>query len=288
MHETSGSPVGERLLAAADELFYTEGVQSTGVDRIARRAGASKKSLYSVFGSKEALVVAYLEARRTSVQEILTRGLERFDTPRERVLGVFDILGRIVTAPDYNGCPFLSASAEAAGDSPIGQAHSAYRAWVRELLTELAAEAGAVDPSAVGRELHLLYDAAGVAARADRDPRAAAAARAAAEAVLDRGAAPPAAAPAVVPGHCPGCSCPEIAGAPAPAPAAGGLPPGSPDSPAPAGPARGPADGGPAAARRPRHRGVPDRAALPPEDEHALRLSGERFDHGRGNERVDE
>ncbi|MFC5262422.1 TetR/AcrR family transcriptional regulator [Kribbella qitaiheensis] len=184
MDSTSGTRARERLLAAADELFYSEGVQTVGVDRIAKRARTSKKSLYLVFGSKEALVLAYLEARRTSIEVSIAQGLARFDTPRERLLGVSDVQGDFFAAPDYNGCPFLAASAEAARGSLVERAHADYRAWARALLTELAAEADVPDHEAAGRELHLLYDAAGVAARADRDPSVAAVARHAAAAVL--------------------------------------------------------------------------------------------------------
>lgn len=182
-----GTRVRERLLAAADELFYSEGVQTVGIERITKRAGASKKSLYAVFGSKEALVVAYLEGRRTAIEKSITQGLAPIVNPRERVLGIFDIQGDFFAAPNFNGCPFLAASAEAASGSLVERAHADYRAWVRALLTELAAEAGVPDHEAVGRELHLLYDAASVAANADRDPSAAAVARNAAAAILDRG-----------------------------------------------------------------------------------------------------
>ena len=53
----------ERLLEAAGELFYAEGVQSVGIDRVIERAGVAKASLYSTFGSKEELVRAYLDER---------------------------------------------------------------------------------------------------------------------------------------------------------------------------------------------------------------------------------
>jgi AcrR family transcriptional regulator len=162
-------------------------VQTVGIERITKRAGASKKSLYAVFGSKEALVVAYLEGRRTAIEKSITQGLAPIVNPRERVLGIFDIQGGFFAAPNFNGCPFLAASAEAASGSVVERAHADYRAWVRALLTELAAKAGVPDHEAVGRELHLLYDAASVAANADRDPSAAAVARNAAAAVLDRG-----------------------------------------------------------------------------------------------------
>ena len=47
-------PARERLLAAAEELFYEEGVHSVGINRVLARAGVAKDTLYSAFGSKEA------------------------------------------------------------------------------------------------------------------------------------------------------------------------------------------------------------------------------------------
>jgi hypothetical protein len=53
------------------------------------------------------------------------------------------------------------------------------------LLTELAAQAGVPEPEALARQLHLLYEGSGQSARTDRDPAAAAVARAAAATLLD-------------------------------------------------------------------------------------------------------
>jgi AcrR family transcriptional regulator len=175
----------ERLLAAADELFYNEGVQTVGIDRIIEHAGVAKASLYNIFGSKEELVHAYLESRQASTSERITRTLTRFRTPRDRLLGVFDAQGELFTDPEFNGCAFVSASAEATHGSSIEQAADEYRAWVRTLFTDLAKEAGFADPDAVARQLHLLYDGASLSARMDRDPTSATTARAAAAAILD-------------------------------------------------------------------------------------------------------
>ena len=62
-HAERRASARERLLASADELFNAEGVQTVGVDRIIKRAGVAKASLYNVFGSKEDLVAAYLALR---------------------------------------------------------------------------------------------------------------------------------------------------------------------------------------------------------------------------------
>src|ERR1700691_4570971 len=89
----------ERLLAAADELFYREGVQTVGIDRIISYAGVAKASLYNIFGSKEELARAYLEGRHTRTSERISRALTRYRTPRERLLGVFDAQGEQFTNP---------------------------------------------------------------------------------------------------------------------------------------------------------------------------------------------
>ncbi|MFJ3303850.1 TetR/AcrR family transcriptional regulator [Streptomyces sp. NPDC086549] len=177
--------VRERLLAAADELFYSEGVQSVGIDRIVQKAGVAKASLYNLFGSKEELVQAYLDARHANTRDQVERALTRFRTPRERLLGVFDAQGQLFTEPDFNGCAHMTASAEARHGGPVECAADRYRLWVRTMFTELAREAGVTDAEGLARQLHLLYDGAGVSARMDRDPSAATTARAAAAALFD-------------------------------------------------------------------------------------------------------
>jgi AcrR family transcriptional regulator len=175
----------ERLLAAANELFYNEGVHTVGIDRIIEHAGVAKASLYNTFGSKDELVRAYLQARHNSVTQSITQAVDRYDTPRERLLAVFEGQEELFNQPDYRGCAFARASAESQPGDLAEQAANAYRRWVRALLTELAARAGVPEPEALARQLHLLYDGSGQSARMDHDPAAAAAARAAAATLLD-------------------------------------------------------------------------------------------------------
>ncbi|MFJ4918384.1 TetR/AcrR family transcriptional regulator [Streptomyces sp. NPDC088725] len=175
----------ERLLAAANELFYAEGVRTVGIDRIIEHAGVAKASLYNTFGGKEQLIRAYLESRRATITGRITRAVERHHTPRERLLGVFDAQGELFTEPGFHGCAFANASAETRPGSLVEEAADGYRAWVRALFAELAEKAGAADPKALARQLHLLYDGAGLSARMDRDPSSSVAARAAAAALVD-------------------------------------------------------------------------------------------------------
>jgi AcrR family transcriptional regulator len=190
----------ERLLAAANELFYEEGVHTVGIDRVIEHAGVAKGSLYNTFGSKDELIHAYLKGRHDAIAGRITRALESYDTPRDRLLGVFEAQGQSLADSGYRGCAFARASAESQPGDRVEQAYSDYRGWVRSLLTRLAEEAGAPDPAVLARQLHLLYDGTGVAARMDHDPAASTAARAAAATLLDAalaGARSPAGAAAV-------------------------------------------------------------------------------------------
>jgi AcrR family transcriptional regulator len=105
--ERNGKPASarERLMDAANELFYEEGVHSVGVDRVIERAGVAKATLYTVFGNKDGLVRAYLSARHDRTREQMTRELAaRYTTPRERLLGVFNVQGLAFTEP---GLPWV-------------------------------------------------------------------------------------------------------------------------------------------------------------------------------------
>ena len=179
-----GPSARERLLEAANELFYDEGVHTVGIDRVIERAGVAKASLYNSFGSKDELVRAYLEKRHERVAASITRYLERYSDPRERLLGVFEAQGELFVEQGFRGCAFVSASAESPGEG-VSRASDDYRGWVRGLFTTLAREAGVPEPEKLARQFHMLYDGASLSARMDRDPSASTAARAAAEVLLD-------------------------------------------------------------------------------------------------------
>jgi AcrR family transcriptional regulator len=176
----------EKLLAAADELFYAEGIHVVGVDRIVERAGVAKASLYGIFGSKEELVRAYLEKHFRDRQAAIADVLAAHDTPRDRLLGMFDEIGNALVRSDWRGCRFINGSAEARAGDASEVVSEKYRDWIRSVFVDLVKEAGARDPKELGRQLHMLYDGAAVAARMDQDRRGAASAvRAAVVALFD-------------------------------------------------------------------------------------------------------
>jgi AcrR family transcriptional regulator len=195
---TAGAQTGhpasarERLLAAANELFYAEGVHTVGIDRIIERAGVAKASLYNAFASKEELVAAYLASRHEATTRRLTEAMARFEDPRQKILAVFDAQAQQFNQPDFNGCAFVAASIEAPSGGLVERAADQFRSWARGMFTDLAEQIGVPDPEKLGRQLHLVYDGAGLAARMDHDdPGIAPSARDAAEALLDAASARP-------------------------------------------------------------------------------------------------
>jgi AcrR family transcriptional regulator len=180
----------ERLLAAAHELFYAEGVQTVGIDRVIERAGVAKASLYNVFGSKEELIRAYLEERHAGTVRALREAVARHSDPRARLLAVFDMQAELFAQPGFRGCAFVSACAEAPAGGLIQDAAADYRAEMRELFGELAAAVGAADPQRLAGQLQLVYDGAGLSARMDGDPAVAVTARAVVESVVDSQSSP--------------------------------------------------------------------------------------------------
>lgn len=117
---TEKTPARERLLRAAAELFYRDGVGATGIDAITAHAGVAKMSLYNNFASKADLVSAYLEGRRVEWLELYRERLKQATTPRERVLAVFDsYVDHAERAYEwgFRGCGLLNAAAEL----PVGE-----------------------------------------------------------------------------------------------------------------------------------------------------------------------
>lgn len=174
----------EKLLAAANELFYREGVHAVGIDRVIAEARVAKTTLYSAFGSKDGLIAAYLATRDRQMRENVEQAIERHHSAHDQLLAIFDYLIELSSDPDYHGCAFAMATSEAHAAS-ADTAAEVYRGWLRDTFTQLASQAGAVNPRTLGVQLHLLWDGAAQSTRMDGGQHGAWAARAAAATILD-------------------------------------------------------------------------------------------------------
>ncbi|HEY2297829.1 MAG TPA: TetR/AcrR family transcriptional regulator [Jatrophihabitans sp.] len=175
----------QRILVAADDLFYSEGIRSVGIDRVIAKAGVAKGSLYYSFAGKDDLVCEYLTNRHSKWSERVAAGIAAHTDPRARILAVYDVLGALFAEPTYRGCAFMNSIGEAAPDSVEAQATKTFRTWVHTLFLDLATDVGAAEPQQLADALVLIYDGAVATAQMDATPEAARTARRLAELVLD-------------------------------------------------------------------------------------------------------
>lgn len=206
MPVAAGTPLDPELtrckvLTAAADLFYARGVHAVGVEEIARVAGVSKLSLYRHFGSKDGLVAEVLAARSDSFHSWLQARVEcavvecvADDTPRGRVLAVFDALCEWYAEAGFRGCAIVNGATDTRGDegensgamsgetSAIAQRHLAR---YQELFEAELDSMGVSDPAGLARQLLLLLEGATVVAAIERSPEAGRYARRAAEILME-------------------------------------------------------------------------------------------------------
>ena len=180
MHKTPTH--AERILAAADKLFYEQGIRAVGVDTIAAAAGVSKRTLYNHYPAKDDLIAAYLTGRFKQIAPS--------DAPaREQILAYFERMERLMAAGGFRGCPYVNAVTEI-GDRKHAATEIAVqfkqqrREWYRSLLERLEVR----DPAELATQLQLLVEGTLAASLVRQDAAVARSARAAAEVLLDAAA----------------------------------------------------------------------------------------------------
>lgn len=183
----------ERLLEAAEALIYAGGIHATGVDAIIRAAGAARKSFYTYFESKDALVAAALTRRDERWMRWFIDGtLKRGRTPRTRLLAMFDVLREWFASAGFHGCAFLNAAGEtASADDPVREVARMHKARLLAFVTEqcdawrLASGADRRVAARLARQWLVLIDGAIGVALVSGDADAALDARAAGQLMLD-------------------------------------------------------------------------------------------------------
>lgn len=178
-----GRGARQRILDTAAELFYREGINATGVEKLAAEASVSKRTLYQHFPSKNAVVEEYLRSMGQRVAQTVMHCHDD-QTPRAQMLAAFD--GHTAEGETFRGCPFHNAAVEAAGTMPAVQdIVRASKLGFADWLTELAGQAGAANPRQLGGQLAVLYEGAGALATSLDDPEPWARAKTAAQVLID-------------------------------------------------------------------------------------------------------
>jgi AcrR family transcriptional regulator len=176
----------ERILAAASDLFLTEGILGSGVDRLVEASDVAKATFYRHFPSKDDVIVAWLrrpEARW--IEEVLARLDREQGSPLGRLLSFWDALDAWERRRGYPGCPFLNTLVEIRDrDHPARALIASFIAEVDDFFIANARDASVPDAAEIGVQLRTLAMGTFMAMRLQRSSAPAKRARAAAVSLL--------------------------------------------------------------------------------------------------------
>ena len=106
--------VRDKILLTAHDLFYSTGFRATGVDTLIKASNVTKVTFYRHFPSKSLLILAYLNYRHEIwinwFESTLRRHLDQGEIPADAISAT---LYEWFISPDFHGCAFINASAEA-------------------------------------------------------------------------------------------------------------------------------------------------------------------------------
>lgn len=183
--KTADASVRERLLDAADRLFYREGIRAVGIDRVLAEAGAAKASMYAHFGSKDELIAAYVERRIVATRDAIDSYVGA-SPPEQRALRAFDFMVTQVNAAEFRGCPIQHLVGEIPDNShPARVLAESQRGWLVRRFEEWVRATGNTEVKRLAGALMVLFDGA-VSASLQDGPKRAREARWAAEQLLSR------------------------------------------------------------------------------------------------------
>ncbi|MGA1838765.1 TetR/AcrR family transcriptional regulator [Herbiconiux sp. 11R-BC] len=181
------SEARDRLVRVASGLFYREGINSVGMDRVLAEASVTRATMYRHFSGKEALVAAYLDREDELLRQQFAAAAATVPspTPAQLVHLVIEGIADDIERHHTRGCPFINAAAEFPdASSPVRLIVARHRAWFRAALHDVLDAAGHPHPTATAASLVLLRDAALVGGYLDGVEVARPAVLAAAQAVL--------------------------------------------------------------------------------------------------------
>jgi AcrR family transcriptional regulator len=163
-----------RLLAKASELFYREGVNSVGVDRIVSEAGVTRATFYRHFPGKQDLVLAYLQSAHDVIEQRMAAA-RAMEDPEARLRALGEDIAAQLLSPGFGGCAFIKVASEFDDpEGPVRRAVSAHRSWFAGIVRTAFADAGHVRPDDPTRHFVMLRDGAMVAGYLDGSEHAAA------------------------------------------------------------------------------------------------------------------
>lgn len=160
------SAVRERVLATASKLFYSQGVHAVGVDLVVAESGIAKTSLYRHFGSKDALIAAFLAQEDADFWRQWSAIAEQHqDDPEDELAAYLDWMEVRLRRPGYRGCPQLNVAAEIPDPKhPARRVAEAHKQKMRQFFSQVAKRLKLHHPNRVGAQLAMVFDGAFISA----------------------------------------------------------------------------------------------------------------------------
>lgn len=164
----------QRLLDSATHLFTTEGIRVIGIDRVLREADVAKASLYSLFGSKDALVIAYLENLDQKWREEWQARTAEMSDPGDKILAFFDQCLKEEPEKGFRGSHFQNAAneypkPETESEEGIVAAVMEHRRWCHQTMTALLSEKNGYPSATQANQLLIFLDGGLAGARLIKD-----------------------------------------------------------------------------------------------------------------------
>ena len=158
----SRTEVRDKILTTATDLFYKQGIRAVGVDLVVEKAGVAKTSLYRHFGTKDDLVVAFLQRMDHEFWHTWeTVTAQHADDARAELTAQLDWIGERAGQPEYRGCPQLNIAAEFPEvDHPARQLATAHKRELRRRLKVIAERLHCAAPDALAGQLAVLINGA--------------------------------------------------------------------------------------------------------------------------------
>jgi AcrR family transcriptional regulator len=150
----------DRLMDAAGELFYREGLHAITAERVADHAGLTKPTIYNLFGSKDALVLKTLERRGEQIRRHIEQRTAAFADPGRKLLEVLNVHAEMLTVEGFHGCPLVIAAVQAPESREARELANAHKTWLHGLLTRFARRARLSSPDVLASSLVLVLEGA--------------------------------------------------------------------------------------------------------------------------------
>ncbi|NYJ31074.1 TetR/AcrR family transcriptional regulator [Galbitalea soli] len=151
----------QRILETADRLFYGDGIRSVGIDRLISESSVTKATFYKHYGSKDRLILLYIEGRHTAEVADLEAILAAHPAPEAALRAIVAAIVADIATPGFRGCAFLNAATEFAdARHPVRSVVLRHREWYTGFLADLLQDLGHRMPGDAADEFMLARDGA--------------------------------------------------------------------------------------------------------------------------------